>query len=214
MRVLNVAAAAAMLAVAGTANATIVIGSNTAGTPAYSGPTPTYDFDGGAGDPTTNGGDIVSGSTSDHAQPYGSTGGYYSVGPADTTPGDIDLSSWSDIYSISFLWGSIDDYNVLQFLDSGGGVLETFYGTDIWNPADGGQSDPDTNRLVTFLLSGADVAAFDTLRLVSDTNAFEIDDIAINAVPEPATWALMLFGFGAVGFAMRRRRAPALAQLA
>lgn len=28
-----------------------------------------------------------------------------------------------------------------------------------------------------------------------------------NAIPEPATWAMMLIGFGAVGFAMRRRRA-------
>ena len=26
------------------------------------------------------------------------------------------------------------------------------------------------------------------------------------AVPEPATWATMLFGFGAIGFAMRRRK--------
>jgi len=30
------------------------------------------------------------------------------------------------------------------------------------------------------------------------------------AVPEPATWAMMLLGFGAVGFAMRRKRKPAL----
>jgi hypothetical protein len=35
-----------------------------------------------------------------------------------------------------------------------------------------------------------------------------------SAVPEPATWGMMLLGFGAVGFAMRRRREPALAQLA
>ena len=34
------------------------------------------------------------------------------------------------------------------------------------------------------------------------------------AVPEPATWAMMLFGFGAMGFALRRRRQPVLAQLA
>lgn len=36
----------------------------------------------------------------------------------------------------------------------------------------------------------------------------------IAAVPEPAAWALMLLGFGGIGFAMRRRRQPALAQLA
>lgn len=29
---------------------------------------------------------------------------------------------------------------------------------------------------------------------------------AAGAVPEPATWAMMLFGFGSVGFALRRRR--------
>lgn len=34
------------------------------------------------------------------------------------------------------------------------------------------------------------------------------------AVPEPGTWAMMLLGFGATGFAMRRRRQPVLAQLA
>ena len=33
-------------------------------------------------------------------------------------------------------------------------------------------------------------------------------------VPEPATWAMMILGFGAIGMAMRRRRRPALAQLA
>jgi hypothetical protein len=31
-----------------------------------------------------------------------------------------------------------------------------------------------------------------------------------NDVPEPATWAMMIAGFGATGFAMRRRRSKAL----
>jgi hypothetical protein len=41
-----------------------------------------------------------------------------------------------------------------------------------------------------------------------------LDAVAVAAVPEPATWALMLFGFGGIGLAMRRRRRPALAQIA
>lgn len=34
------------------------------------------------------------------------------------------------------------------------------------------------------------------------------------AVPEAKTWAMMLLGFGAMGLAIRRRRRPALAQIA
>jgi hypothetical protein len=36
----------------------------------------------------------------------------------------------------------------------------------------------------------------------------------VQAVPEPGTWAMMLVGFAGIGVAMRRRRRPALAQLA
>jgi hypothetical protein len=31
-------------------------------------------------------------------------------------------------------------------------------------------------------------------------------DLTFSAVPEPGTWALMIIGFGAIGFAMRRRK--------
>lgn len=34
---------------------------------------------------------------------------------------------------------------------------------------------------------------------------FYLDDVAVAMVPEPATWGLMVAGFGMVGFAMRRR---------
>jgi hypothetical protein len=34
------------------------------------------------------------------------------------------------------------------------------------------------------------------------------------AVPEPATWGMMLFGFAGIGMAIRRRRRPVLAQIA
>ena len=38
--------------------------------------------------------------------------------------------------------------------------------------------------------------------------------LTVAAVPEPATWAMMLIGFGAMGVAMRRRARPVLAQVA
>ncbi len=41
-----------------------------------------------------------------------------------------------------------------------------------------------------------------------------LDAVSVQAVPEPATWAMMLLGFGAVGFQIRRRRPATLAQLA
>jgi hypothetical protein len=52
--------------------------------------------------------------------------------------------------------------------------------------------------------------------LSSSRNSAEIDNLAVgSAVPEPTTWAMMLVGFGAVGFAMRRgRRTKALLQVA
>ena len=33
-----------------------------------------------------------------------------------------------------------------------------------------------------------------------------VDGVAVAAVPEPATWAMMIIGFGAIGGAMRRRK--------
>jgi hypothetical protein len=41
-----------------------------------------------------------------------------------------------------------------------------------------------------------------------------ITQVPASAVPEPATWAMMLLGFGAIGLAMRRRKATAVAAAA
>lgn len=213
---LKLFAAAAALALASGANAAIVIGSVTPGTDPYSGPAPTYDFDTPATTPVTIGGGVITTGTTpgSFAQPFGSTGNYYSVGPSTSSPGTIDLSVFTDIASISILWGSVDTYNTLEFVDALGNPLATFVGNDIFNPANGDQTDPNTNPVVTFLLSGTDMSDVAGLRLSSSQNAFEVDNLAINAVPEPGTWAMMLLGFGAIGFAIRRRRAPAIAQLA
>ena len=41
-------------------------------------------------------------------------------------------------------------------------------------------------------------------------NDFAIDNISVNAVPEPSSWALMIAGFGGMGALLRRRRAQAV----
>jgi hypothetical protein len=50
----------------------------------------------------------------------------------------------------------------------------------------------------------------------SFSGGFYYTPAAVSDVPEPASWAMMLLGFGAVGAAMRRsrRRLPAIAQIA
>ena len=51
--------------------------------------------------------------------------------------------------------------------------------------------------------------AFNPLTLSSDGSSLATGMLSANvsAVPEPATWAMMIIGFGAIGGAMRRRNA-------
>lgn len=203
---------AAVLAMPAAANAAVTLSTVTPGTDPYSGPAPTYDFETPA---PVSGGLVTTGSASGiRAQPFGSTGNYWTVGPSDGSPGILDLSSIADIFNVSFLWGSVDAYNLVEFLDMDGNVIASFTGSDIFNPANGNQTDPNLNPVVRFDITGNDVSNLKSLRLSSTSNAFETDNFTINAVPEPATWALMLLGFGAIGFGMRRRRGTGALQFA
>ena len=235
MKNLSIAVAAIGLAVgmAGTANATVSV-SVAPGAGTYAGPTPTYDFDTPTTTPVTipagttppgPGGIVVGGSQAGlYAQPLGSTGNFFSSGPSTTDNSVVLLNGLGDILNLSFIWGSIDTYNTLTFTDAAGnpllGAQYSFTGTQIAGMipafATGNQTAADQNPLVTFLFSGGDEAIVRGFQLSSSgTNAFEIDNIAVNGVPEPGTWAMMLLGFGAIGLGMRRRKgAQALPQIA
>jgi hypothetical protein len=39
----------------------------------------------------------------------------------------------------------------------------------------------------------------------STQNSFEFDNVAVAGAPEPSTWAMMLLGFSALGFAGYRK---------
>ena len=219
-------ATAAMGATA--ANATVSVSAVQGGSP-YTGPI-TYDFD--SSTPVTISGGIVGPGTTNnaYAQPIGSTGQYYSVGPSTFTPGTVLLGSLGPLVSLSFIWGSIDTYNSLTFTDAAGtpllGSQYTFTGSQIAAlvpaPANGSQVLDAQNPIVTFLFSGLDQTLVGGFQMSSAQNAFEIDNIALvtsrsipGGVPEPSTWAMMLLGFGAIGFTIRRRKsANTLTQLA
>lgn len=106
--------------------------------------------------------------------------------------------------------GADNDVDIMSALLSGGSIigsisLDTLFNNDI---------------IESYGLTGIDLAAGTyTLTVMGsrgETGAFggNVSFAASNAVPEPGTWAMMLLGFGAVGFAMRRRQLPKLAQVA
>ena len=78
---------------------------------------------------------------------------------------------------------------------NGGALSQTFTGNQRFGIL-AGENEVITSVLITTPTGG--IGKFSQLRITpSDVTA---------PVPEPGTWAMMLFGFGALGFAMRRRR--------
>lgn len=58
-------------------------------------------------------------------------------------------------------------------------------------------------------IAGQSIAnvSFTTTAGVADVRQIRLDESRVTAaVPEPSTWAMMLVGFGAIGFGVRRRR--------
>ena len=117
------------------------------------------------------------------------------------------------------------------FLTSGGTFTSAEF--NLFNAASGTTSVAITVNGVTqnFALGngqnffGFEATAGDRIASISfDTNGSGVADLrqlrvggvaAVSAaVPEPSTWAMMLFGFGAVGVAMRRRRTNHTPQIA
>jgi hypothetical protein len=75
-------------------------------------------------------------------------------------------------------------------------------------------SSTTTGQAFTAMSSGPQVVAAGKYTLTfaardsgGDNSAF-IDGVTVAAVPEPATWGMMILGFGLIGGALRRRTSP------
>jgi hypothetical protein len=141
-------------------------------------------------------------SSSNGAQPFGTTGNYLSV-----LGGGTENVSFSDRSSFSFFWGSIDTFNTIVVHQTGG-VNTTYTGLDISNmfgpvvKSTGCQVLTDCNRYFTFASVANDITGFS---ISSSSNSFELTNIS--AVPEASTWAMMILGFLGLGF-LGYRKSP------
>ncbi|NJC05311.1 hypothetical protein GGQ97_001104 [Sphingomonas kaistensis] len=127
----------------------------------------------------------------------GSFAGLNCAGSCGTIADIPDLSTFAAIANfltlntngIAFDLNSIS--NITRTSDALGGTLAfTGSGTIRFNGYDA------TPGIFSFTAQGSNLTSFSASAVSA-------------AVPEPGTWALMLLGFGAVGYSLRRRRATA-----
>jgi hypothetical protein len=148
---------------------------------------------------------VYAGTTSSLAAspfPLGATPGsslqeYFAVEPGGT----VTINFSSPRTTLDMLWGTVDTASGYNVVTDGGTQIT---GAQILALAAGNPSSGSTNTAVeiTGLPSFTSLTFTDS---VSNQPAFEFDIGA--AVPEPATWAVMLVGFFGLGTMMRRSRA-------
>jgi hypothetical protein len=106
--------------------------------------------------------------------------------------------------SFGLYWGSIDTYNTIAFFN-GVTPVASYTGATLpfaVNPF-GDQGAPGSNQYVTF----SDLLFTSVVFGSVGHNSFEFDNVAsVAAVPEPATWAMMILGFLGGGFVAYRRK--------
>lgn len=119
------------------------------------------------------------------------------VSGAYANPLLVNFSSTVNAFSFDLVNEIADTYTLL----ANNGLTQTFVVA--------------ANATQSFSLSGAGITNF-TIAASGSRFDFAIDNLVFNttaaAVPEPASWAMMLLGFGAIGGAMRlgRRKSMAL----
>jgi hypothetical protein len=136
------------------------------------------------------------------AAPAGDPTPYLSVAyPARVGTETFTAAPGASYNYFGLYWGSMDDYNSLQFF-SGDTLIASLTGLDVILNASllGNQIHAGSNRYVNFVFD----TSFDRVVFGTTQYAFESDNHAYANVPEPAT--VGIFGFGLLAAAYARRR--------
>jgi hypothetical protein len=131
----------------------------------------------------------------------------------DSGSGVFTVTGTGPTYTVTGVTGMVDGQAITGL--SGYGVADELLSVPPGAPADVGgiafSTSADTYNVYAYtggpwlIKASVDPVGEDP------THGSPLASFTITAVPEPASWAAMLVGFGAVGAAMRRRRAVAMA---
>ena len=128
----------------------------------------------------------------------------YSIAPG-TNDVNVFATGFTNLTDIAF--GADGNLYALSYdLDS---ILEPGTSSGIFRVSSSGASEAIFTDLVdaTGLTIGSDGAFYVATGSASGAGAGQV--LRISAIPEPATWAMMIIGFGAVGVALRRSKRAA-----
>ncbi|MBB4618343.1 PEPxxWA-CTERM sorting domain-containing protein [Sphingomonas abaci] len=133
---------------------------------------------------------------------FGNT--FLAAGPLAGQPATLNFGS--ALSYLSFLWGSPDTWNRLT-VNTNLGSYDFTVNSLNFAVRDGNQA---FSQYVQFAASAGESITGVTFTNDPARDAFEVANfnytLAAAAVPEPATWAMMLLGFGMIGAAARYRR--------